>query len=74
MIAQLCYEKGLYGAAVRFWKATLDGAPELAANRQAQLRYNAACAAALAGCGQSKENPPPDEPGAASFAVRVTSG
>ncbi len=35
--------------------------PKLADDRQAQLRYNAACAAALAGCGKGKDNPPPDD-------------
>jgi hypothetical protein len=29
---------------------------------RAQNRYNAACAAALAGCGQGKDDPPLDEP------------
>ena len=28
---------------------------------QVQNRYNAACTAALAGCGQGKDEPPPDE-------------
>ena len=34
---------------------------------QAQNRYNAACAAALAGCGQGKDEPPLDEPARARW-------
>jgi serine/threonine-protein kinase len=34
---------------------------------QAQHRYNAACAAALAGCGQGKDDPPLDEAGKAHW-------
>ena len=34
---------------------------------QAQHRYNAACAAALAGCGQSKDDPPLEEGARASW-------
>ncbi len=35
--------------------------PKLGDDRQAQHRYNAACAASLAGCGQGKDDPKPDE-------------
>ncbi len=35
--------------------------PKLADDRQAQHRYNAACAAALAASGQGKDDPPPDD-------------
>ena len=35
--------------------------PELADDRRAQHRYNAACAAARAACGQGKDDPPPDD-------------
>jgi hypothetical protein len=38
--------------ATRGWSTT---------NRQVQHRYDAACAAALAGCGKSQDNPAPDE-------------
>jgi hypothetical protein len=37
------------------------GQPKLAGDMQAQHRYNAAFAAALAGCGQGKDDPPLDE-------------
>jgi serine/threonine-protein kinase len=56
--AQLCYEKKLHGASARFWSEAFRGQPKLADDMQAQHRYNAACAAALAGCGQGKDDPP----------------
>jgi serine/threonine-protein kinase len=59
--AQLCYEKKLHGAAARLWAEVFQAQPKLADDMQAQHRYNAACAAALAGCGQGKDEPPPDE-------------
>ena len=45
----------------RFWAEALDADPKLGDNRQLQVRYNAACAAALAAAGQGKDDPPPDE-------------
>jgi serine/threonine-protein kinase len=59
--AQLCYEKKLHGASARFWSEAFQAQPKLAQDMQAQHRYNAACAAALAGCGQGKDDPPLDE-------------
>ncbi len=59
--AQLCHRKELYGSSARFWAGAFQAQPGLADDMQAQHRYNAACAAALAGCGQGKDNPPLDE-------------
>jgi eukaryotic-like serine/threonine-protein kinase len=59
--AQLCYDQGLYTAAARLWAEALAGDPKLGDDRQAQHRYNAACAAALAAAGQGKAEPPPDD-------------
>ena len=42
--------------------------PKLAADMMTPRRYNAACYAALAGCGEGKDRPPPDE--AARAALR----
>src|SRR5262249_48397493 len=42
-------------AAARFYEHAFAGDPTLADNPQAPHRYNAACAAALAGCGQGKD-------------------
>ncbi len=59
--AQLCYEKKLHGASARLWAEAFRSQPKLADDMQAQHRYNAACAAALAGCGQGKDDPPLDD-------------
>src|SRR5262249_14464803 len=59
--AQLCYDKGLHAAAAGLWADALAADPKLGDDRKTQPRYSAACAAALAGCGQSKDDPPPDE-------------
>jgi serine/threonine-protein kinase len=47
--------KSLYAAAVRFYTEAFAEQPNLADDLQGQPRYNAACAAALAGCGQGKD-------------------
>jgi tetratricopeptide (TPR) repeat protein len=52
-LAQLCQElKKLFAAAARWYGEAFAAQPALAENLQACHRYNAACAAALAGCGQ----------------------
>jgi hypothetical protein len=58
---RLCYDKGLYVAATRLWMQALERDPKRAADRLSQPRYNLACAAARAGCGKSRDDPPPDE-------------
>ena len=60
-LAQRAYDKALHAAAAKLWADALDADPKLAEDRQAQHRYNAACAAALAGCGQGKDDPAPDD-------------
>ena len=60
-LAQRAYETQRYSGATRLWGGALEADPKLAADRQAQHRYNAACAAALAGCGKGKDDPPPDD-------------
>jgi tetratricopeptide (TPR) repeat protein len=55
-LAHLCAEsKQLNVAAVRFYSEAFFAQPNLANNLDTQDRYNAACAAALAGCGQGKD-------------------
>jgi serine/threonine protein kinase/tetratricopeptide (TPR) repeat protein len=51
-LARLCSFKRLYRTAARFYAEGLAEEPKLADNLEGALRYNAACAAALAGCGQ----------------------
>jgi tetratricopeptide (TPR) repeat protein len=56
-LAQMCQlHKGLYAAAARFYGEAFVSQPKLAENLgSAGGRYDAACAAALAGCGQGKD-------------------
>jgi tetratricopeptide (TPR) repeat protein len=53
--ARLCCYKRLHGAAARFFDEAFAAEPKLADDLGASHRYNAACAAALAGCGQGKD-------------------
>jgi serine/threonine-protein kinase len=59
-IAQMCYDAKRHAAAVRFWAEALEADPKLGNDRQAQHRYAAACGAALAAAGASKDAPPDD--------------
>jgi len=56
-VAQLCQLpcKSLYVAALRFYAEAFAAQPQLTSNQPSEPRYNAACAAALAGCGQGKD-------------------
>jgi serine/threonine-protein kinase len=65
--AELCYDKKLQGASARLWAEAFRSEPKLAEDMKIQHRYNAACAAALAGCGQGKDDPPLDEPAKARW-------
>jgi serine/threonine-protein kinase len=54
--AQLCQrQRQRYAAAARFYQEAFAAQATLAADLQAGHRYNAACAAALAGCGLGKD-------------------
>jgi serine/threonine protein kinase/Flp pilus assembly protein TadD len=54
-LAGLCTTKRLYCAADHFYEEAFAEQPKLADDLAAGHRYNAACAAALAGCGQGKD-------------------
>jgi serine/threonine protein kinase/Flp pilus assembly protein TadD len=55
-LARMCQmHKRLYAAAARFFTQAFDARPEMANDLKTQDRYNAACAAALAGCGQGAD-------------------
>jgi superkiller protein 3 len=58
--AQLCRLKELYAAAARFYAAAFAAEPKLAEDVLAGVRYDAACAAALAGCAPGKDADKPD--------------
>jgi serine/threonine-protein kinase len=57
-LAEMCYGKQLFGASARLWRDALHTRPALAEDWNAGNRYNAACAAALAGCGKGRDDPP----------------
>jgi len=59
--AQLCYDQSRYAASTQLWDKVLATNPKLAEDRQTQLRYNAACAAALAAAAKGKDEPPLDD-------------
>jgi hypothetical protein len=60
-LAQRAYDTKRYALAARLWGEALVTDPKLGDGRQAQHRYNAACSAALAGCGKGQGDPPPDD-------------
>src|SRR5262249_19049276 len=61
-LARLCQRyKQLPAAATRFYMEAFDAQPGLADDPRSPHRYNAACAAALAGCGQGKDTTSLDE-------------
>jgi serine/threonine-protein kinase len=54
--ARFCQQyKRLYAASARFYQEAFTAQPQLAENLKAGHRYNAACAAVLAGCGQGED-------------------
>jgi superkiller protein 3 len=53
--ARLCYLKKLCAAAAHFYGDAFTAEPKLAEAMPASARYDAACTAALAGCGQGKD-------------------
>jgi serine/threonine-protein kinase len=53
--ARLCAVKNLYAAAARFFASAFALKPQLAEDLRASCRYDAACSAALAGCGRCED-------------------
>jgi hypothetical protein len=51
-LAQLCVDTKRYAGAARFFSGAFADKPELAGDQPSLDRYDAACCAALAGCGQ----------------------
>jgi hypothetical protein len=54
-LAEVCHLKQRYAAAARFFADAYASQPQLSAVSAAGQRYSAACAAALAGCGQGRD-------------------
>jgi hypothetical protein len=59
-LAELCAIQKRYAAAARFFGDAFAAQPKLADDLDSRNRYNAACVAALAGCGQGKDAGPID--------------
>ncbi len=58
--AQVCYYQRQFGQAAMFWQRALAAEPSATSPTASIQRYNAACAAALAGCGRGLDAPPLD--------------
>jgi tetratricopeptide (TPR) repeat protein/serine/threonine protein kinase len=54
--AHVCQKKHLYSSAARLYREALGAQPALVASPSNGIRYNAACAAALAGCGTGEDS------------------
>jgi tetratricopeptide (TPR) repeat protein len=61
--ALMAYHSRRYATSARLFAEALEAAPTLADDLEAAHRYNAACAAALAGCGKGRDDPSPDDAG-----------
>jgi serine/threonine-protein kinase len=68
---QLCYDRKLHAAATKLYSQAFHSDPKLADDRQAGHMYNAACSAALAGCGQCNDDPPPNDLARASLRAQA---
>jgi tetratricopeptide (TPR) repeat protein len=63
VLARMCQDhKKLYATATRFYAEAFAAEPKLAGDLAAQYRYNAACAAACAGCGRGQDAAQLDDP------------
>jgi eukaryotic-like serine/threonine-protein kinase len=60
-LARRANEKAFHAVAAKLRADALDADPKLAEDRGAWHRLTAACSAALAGCGQGKDDPAPDD-------------
>ena len=60
--AVLFYNQGRRQASALLYTEALTADPKLGDDRRAQHAYNAACTAALAGCGKGKDDPAPTSP------------
>jgi serine/threonine-protein kinase len=58
--AELCYGKQLFATSARLWKEAFAARPVSAEAPSTGRHFHAALAAARAGCGQGKDDPPPD--------------
>ena len=59
--ADACGRRRFFTASVALWSAAFAVEPTLAEDLKKGYRYRAACAAAMAGCGRVRDDPPPGE-------------
>ncbi len=59
--ASICHDWQFHAAAASLWLAAFAVDPSLTVNLERKYRYHAACAAAMAGRGQGKDEPPLDD-------------
>ena len=70
VLAQMCYAQERHAAAVRLWTNAFAAEPKRADDREHPHRYNAACSAALASTGRTKDDPALDEPARVKLRAR----
>jgi hypothetical protein len=70
-MADMAYSLKKYGPSARLYAEVFRSDPKRAEDMDAGNRYNAACSAALAGCGKSKDDPPPDQVAQAGLRQRA---
>ena len=66
-MADVAYRKSLYGASARLYEEAFAGGPDIVADPRRALRYNAACAAVLAGSGRGRDETAPNPEGRTRF-------
>jgi tetratricopeptide (TPR) repeat protein len=60
-LAQFASIRARYGVAARLWSFALAGNAKVSDGHDDHRRYDAARSAALAGCGKSRDDPPPND-------------
>jgi serine/threonine protein kinase/Flp pilus assembly protein TadD len=71
VLRNVCYKTGRHASATRFADEAFVERPALADDLARSTRYDAACSAALAGSGQGKDEPMPDEAGRAGLRAKA---
>ena len=66
-LAEVAHTRGMDVMAARLMGEALGARPELAEDVEGGHRYNAACFAAMAGCGKGKDQPQPSEAAKTAF-------
>jgi serine/threonine-protein kinase len=61
-LARAAHAGELYVMAARLAREAFAADPKLAGDLEGGSRYDAACSAAMAGCGRGRDRPPPDAP------------